>query len=84
MSMTPEGLVTMMRDVGGGISSPFALGSISSIYAAGLPAVLFDGETADSTRLFPHLSSYTPVASDRVLLARVGHGFVVLGKITAV
>lgn len=79
--MTPEGLVQLMKDAGGQFPLPFALGSISSTYAAGLPKILFDGEAADSTRTFPYLATYTPVASDRVLLARVGHGFVVLGKI---
>lgn len=81
--MKPEGLVRLMQSAGGQSPSPFALGSISSTYVAGLPAVLFDGETADSARLWPYLASYTPVASDRVLMARVGHGFVILGKITA-
>ena len=56
---------------------------IAGTTLAGLPAVLFDGEAADSARLWPYLASYMPVASDRVLLARVGHGFVVLGKITS-
>lgn len=81
--MTPEGLIRVMQGAGGQLPSPFALGSISSTYAAGLPAILFDGEAADSTRLWPYLASYAPVATDRVLLARVGHGFVILGKVTA-
>ena len=73
----------MIQSAGGQSQPVFALGSISSTYAAGLPAVMFDGEATDSTRLWPYLSTYAPVASDRVLLARVGHGFVVVGKITA-
>lgn len=61
--------------------SPFRMGSISSAYVSGRPKVKFDGESADSTRLYPYLGSYTPVANDRVLVAMVGHGGIVLGKI---
>lgn len=48
---------------------------------SGRPAVTFDGESAVTTRLLPYLGSYTPAASDRVLVAQIGHGYVVLGKI---
>lgn len=58
----------------------FAFGSIDSAYSSGNPAILFDGETVVSTKTYPFLSSYTPVASDRVVLARISGGYVVLGK----
>jgi len=61
--------------------SPFRLGNISSAYTSGRPKVLFDGETIDSTRTYPCLSSYIPSANDRVVLAYIGHVFTVIGKI---
>lgn len=62
-------------------SSPFRLGKIASPYTSGRPRVLFDGETTASARTYPYLSSYTPAANERVLLAKVGNGWVVLAKV---
>jgi hypothetical protein len=59
----------------------FAFGKIDSAYSSGRPKVIFDGETAASTKTYPYLSSYTPSANDRVILARAGGSYVVLGKI---
>jgi len=59
----------------------FLLGTIDPTWVSGRPRIQFDGESAVSVRLYPYLSSYTPVASARVLLAVVGHGAVILGKI---
>lgn len=59
----------------------FKMGNISSAYSSGWPKVKFDGESADSVRLYPYMSSYTPAANDRVLVAIVGHSGVILGKI---
>jgi len=59
----------------------FRLGKIPADYAGGRPRVLFDGETSASARTYPYLAGYTPAAGDRVLLAQVGRGWVVLGKI---
>lgn len=61
--------------------STFRIGRITSTYTSGRPQVLFDGETIASTRTYPYIASYTPAANDRVLLAKVGNGWVVLGKI---
>jgi len=57
------------------------MGTIPANYVSGRPAVQFDGETIASTRTYPYLASYTPTAGDRVLVAMVAHGGVVIGKI---
>ena len=64
-------------------SVSFRLGYIDSGYVSGLPQIVFDGETSASTRQYPYLASYTPAADDRVLVAMVGHGGVVVGRIVA-
>lgn len=66
------------------VPSPFRMGTIPTSYTSGLPPVQFDGETKASTKRYPCLDWYTPKAGDRVLLARVGHGWVVVGKVRAV
>ena len=63
------------------IKPTYALGTIPATYSSGLPTVVFDGETAAAVKERPHLSSYTPSADDRVLLARVGNGWVILGRV---
>lgn len=45
------------------------------------PPVIFDGESEASTRTFPYLASYTPVAGDVVLLVSVSHGWIILDRI---
>jgi len=57
------------------------IGTIDSAYSSGRPRVLFDGETVLGAKTYPYLASYTPAASQRVLLAPVGRGFVILGRI---
>lgn len=59
----------------------FKLGTIPGTYAAGRPTVTFDGEDTESTKTYPHLSSYAPAAGDRVLMALVGHTWVILGDV---
>lgn len=59
----------------------FAFGTIPNTYAAGRPTIKFDGETTTSTKTYPYLSSYVPAANDRVMLARVRSGWVILGKV---
>lgn len=60
----------------------FKLATIPSGYVSGIPTLIFDGEGSATTRQYHYLSSYTPSANDRVLVAMVGHGGVILGKIT--
>lgn len=59
----------------------YKLGTIDSAYSSGRPKIIFDGETVASTKQYPYLGSYTPMASDRVLLLEVGGSYVILGKI---
>lgn len=61
---------------------PFTLGKIDPAYSgSGRPKVIFDGSTTVSSKTYPYLSSYTPQANDRVILANVGGTHVILGKI---
>lgn len=46
-----------------------------------LPSVTFDGETTMSTKQYPVLDSYVPVASDRVLMVPVGNTYLIAGSI---
>lgn len=66
---------------GGNSTLPFRLGTIPAGYISGKPTVQFDGENTVSTKKYSYLSSYTPAANDKVLLARVGNGWVIIGKI---
>ena len=59
----------------------FRIGTIPGSYVSGRPTVQFDGEGAASTKTYPYLSSYAPAANHRVLLGKVGNGWVVLGRI---
>ena len=78
--MRPEDFLKIITDQGRD-SPVFLLGIIPSGYTTGRPTITFDGESTASTRTYPYLSQYTPTANDRVILAVVGHGVVVLGKI---
>jgi hypothetical protein len=57
------------------------IGTIDSGYASGRPKILFDGESTMGAKLYPYLASYTPAASQRVLLVPVGSGYVIVGRI---
>ncbi|MBY6275404.1 MAG: hypothetical protein CWE10_04165 [Symbiobacterium thermophilum] len=59
----------------------FRLGTIPDDYTGGRPRILFDGETAPTTRAYPMNADLTLAPGDRVLVAMVGHGGVVLCKI---
>lgn len=66
----------------GSASRPARLGKIDPAYSSGSPKVIFDGETVVSGKGYPRLSSYAPVANDRVLLIPVGTSYVIAGKVT--
>lgn len=83
MMDTTRFIETIRRIVREEREQKFALGTIPSDYSSGLPNVRFDEETQASVRERPYLDSYTPAANDRVLLARVGRGWVVLGKVVS-
>lgn len=86
MKMNAENFLAIIKDqvlkiIKDFIPLVFSLGTISSSYTSGRPQIVFDGESTASTRTYPYLSSYTPAANDRVIIAIVGHGGVILGKI---
>ena len=79
MIPTPHELLEILRP--NAPQDAFRYGHIHTSYTSGRPRVRFDGETAATTETYPRLSGYTPVANERVLLARTGSGFVILGKV---
>lgn len=58
-------------------------GTVIADYVSGLPRIRFDGDDVASDRRYPHLSSYTPAANDRVYLVRSGNTWLIIGKIVA-
>ena len=58
-----------------------ALGTVDPAYASGQPRVTIDGTSGLTVAGLQRLSSYTPAAADRVVLALVGGGDVILGKV---
>lgn len=78
--MTAEELVTLIQQLNTN-EKAFSLGVIQSNYSSGRPTVKFDGDTSNSSKQYPYLSSYTPASNDRVILANIGGSHVILGKI---
>lgn len=77
--MRPEKFLKVMTETG---QAPvFLLGTIAAGYVSGRPTVQLDGDDAAGTKTYPYLDSYVPAAGDRVLVARVAHGAVVLGRV---
>jgi hypothetical protein len=64
-----------------GPTSYLRLGTIPADYVSGRPRIIFDGEDAATSRTYPYLPSYVPRAGDRVVLAKVGHSWVILGRV---
>lgn len=58
----------------------FKLATIISVTENGA-TVQFDGEETASTKIYKCLSTYTPTANDRVLMAWFSGSGVILGKI---
>lgn len=68
-----------------GTASQTALATIDPSYISGLPRVTFETtkEQGLSGKGYSYLSSYLPVASDKVILAQIGSNWVILGKVDA-
>jgi len=77
--MNAEDFIKIMQ--GEKKDSIFRLGKIDPDYNSGRPKIVFDGETTPSTKQYPYLSSYSPAANDRVLLAKVAGSYIVIGKV---
>lgn len=58
------------------------LATIDPAYTTGLPKVTFDGESTLSTKRYPRLASYVPVAGDRVLMIPISASYVIIGKVS--
>lgn len=58
------------------------LATIDPSYPGGVPRVTFDAEP-NLSQPIPVLSSYTPVANDRVVVAPFGGSYVILGAVAA-
>lgn len=54
---------------------------IDPAYSSGNPKVTFEGESTMSTKGYPFLDSYTPTATDRVVLIPVGTTYLIVGAI---
>jgi hypothetical protein len=78
--MKPEEFVALIQSIGPELTV-FRLATIDPAYSSGQPRVQFDGDVVPGERTWPRLSGYTPAANDRVLIAMVNHGGVILGKI---
>lgn len=61
---------------------PALLGRVDPAYTSGSPRVTFDGESTMSTKAYPFVRSYVPVAGDRVLLVPVGTTYLIVGAIS--
>lgn len=58
----------------------FKLGRVVNI-SNGLPVIMFDGEHKPSTKKYSQLSTYKPIAGDKILLLKVSGRHVILGKL---
>lgn len=59
---------------------PFSLGTIGSV-SNKVATVQFDGEGSASSKYYPSLAPYTPVAGHRVLVANIAGTHVILGQV---
>jgi len=57
--------------------------TVDPAYTTGLPLITFDGEATMSTKGYAHLDSYTPAASDRVLLLPAGTTYIIVGLVVS-
>ncbi len=77
--MKPEKFLKVIGETG---QAPvFLLGTIAAGYVSGRPTVKLDGDDTAGSKTYPYLASYAPAAGDRVLVAKVAHGAVILGKV---
>lgn len=82
MMITPENFIKLInQNVKGQDEQSVVLGTIPATYTTGLPTVQFDGESQVSAKQYPYLVSYIPKASDRVMLIKQGHGWIIAGSI---
>ena len=57
------------------------LATVGAVTSSGV-TLIFDGQTTATAKSYKRLSSYSPTAGDRVLVAKMSGSYVVLGAIT--
>ena len=62
--------------------SAFRLGTVAALFAHGTAKILFDGEEEVSEKEYAYLSNYVPELNDRVLLAKTGGSYVIIGALS--
>ena len=75
-----EQRITDMDDFFGGKPCSYRMAKVMAL-SNGRPVIRFNGETADSAKMYRYLSSYTPAVGDYVLLAVTARTYVILGKV---
>lgn len=83
MSLTPAQFVRLLDERGAPSGAQLRYATIPANYTSGAPQLIFDGETAATTRTWPRLASYTPAANDRVAVLMIGGNGIILGKVTS-
>lgn len=80
MSEILDPLIVALDGARSSQKSAFRLGVVTG--TTGGVQVKFDGETITSPKAYKRLGSYTVTVNDRVLLAKVGSTWVVLGNVS--
>ena len=89
--MSQEKALELLQAIGGfsatqNASQPIKLAVVDPTYTAStypgtLPKVTFDGESSLSTKRYPAMSPYLPVASDRVVMLPIGGTYLIAGAL---
>lgn len=78
--MNAEKFIEMVKSANGTPEKLFKIGKIDPDHESGDAKIVFDGETTVSGKTYKSIG-YTPVADDKVLLAKVAETYLILGKI---
>lgn len=68
------------REFYGRDSEAFRMAEVVTL-SGGRPIVKFYGETKNSQKSYKYLSGYMPAVGDKVVMARTGGTYVILGKV---
>lgn len=78
MIMSPDDFLTLiLGQVRKEVKSEVKFATVSPTYTGGQPTLIFDGDSQETLKTYSYLSSYSPMANDRVIVVKG----VVLGKI---
>jgi len=59
----------------------FRLATVTGLFENGSAKVTFYGEEAESGKEYSYLASYFPTVNDKVIMARVGNSWVIMGRL---